>query len=225
MNRLPSFVIAMVTAAGCNYSVHGDANVSVDGQFRFVLGDMDGVCGGSGTEPDDHGVTVWTETPVEAGCRVDIEWNGTLVDMPFVRGEIEANLEDGLTIDKVTLKTITLRFVDLRMDDASGLDVTPPDLASLAADVELDGMPLVSLDESAIVSLLDAPLEIELSAEAVAAADALLHAENPGPVEAHAVGHIVIPLSALPPLDAADGPGVAFGLEIDVGAEVEKEVF
>ncbi len=178
-------------AAGCSYDVHTDADVDVDGEF-FVQFDEIGECGGPERRiENDTGVTTYTETPVEGGCRIDFRWSGTVVDMADVAGEVESKLEDGMTLADVEILVIDMTVGQIELRDSGENLVTPPVVPAFDAQVEVDGEVVMTFSVQDAARIVAGPVTFELPPEVVKLANRVL--QDVRPLRAKASGSFVAP--------------------------------
>ena len=209
-------------AAGCSYDVHTEANVDVDGEF-FVEFDEIGECGGpEKVIENESGITTYTETPVEAGCRIDFRWSGTVVDMADVAGEVESKLEDGMTLADVEILAIDMTIGQIELRDGSDNIVTPPLVPAFEAQVEVDGEVVMTFATEDAARIIAGPVTFEFSAQLVAKANEVL--QDVRPLRAKASGSFIAPFDWY-----AAFRGEQFDLWFETGnhfeVELTKEVF
>ncbi len=202
---LPTLLL-LALAPACVIDVGVDE--TVDSRVRFEV-DLQGECEGEGEIEADGGTSRWTKTLEDDGtvCRVDIEWEGVLVDIPGLREDIEKDVD----IDDVTIESLVMTLETAALADADGKVVNPPLVPYWSAVMEAEGRPLLDLEREGVEDLVGERIDLEVDDELVRITDDALH-DNEA-MRGAASTTLRVFTTDLEALQAAPGP---VGVQVDI---------
>ena len=206
-NRTHLFaLLGFVLAPACVVDV--DVDKEVDSRVRFEV-DLKGECEGEGEISAEGGTSRWTKTLEDDGttCRVDIDWDGVLVDIPALREDIESEVD----IDDVTIESLAMTLETAALADADGKTVTPPLVPYWSAVLDAEDHTVLDLERDGIDELVNERLELKVERELVSIADDALHSNRP--MRGAAQTTLRVFTEDLEALQAAKGP---VGVQIDI---------
>lgn len=199
-------LLLLAPAPACVIDVGVDE--TLDSRVRFEV-DLQGECEGEGEIEADGGTSRWTKTIEDGGetCRVDIEWDGVLVDIPSLREDIEKDVD----IDDVTIESLAMTLETAALADADGQTVSPPLVPYWSAVLEAEQRPVLDLEREGVEELVGERMELEVDDELVQITDDALH-ENV-PLRGTATTTLRIFTTDLAGLQSARGP---VGVQVDI---------
>lgn len=212
--RLPALLVSTLSFA-CVVDV--DVDEQVEGRVKLEV-DLSGECEGAGEIMGEGGTTRYQKTLEEDGavCRIELVWNGVLVDIPSLRKDIEEQVD----IDDVTVTSVDIEVVTAALEDANGRSVTPPRVPYWAATLEAAEQQLLDLVRTEITRLDEHVIELDVGDAMARAADRALHQNEAIP--ASATSTLRIDAADLPSLQSAAGPvGIELELVTTIGAKAE----
>ena len=169
LNRLPKIttMIGCLGIAAC-FSVDFDLNVNMDAKASFTI-DMAGTCSGNGTSED--GLTTWTKTQTEAGCRIDIQYeNSDFVPVEDIR---QAILDEGQDPKSVDIAEMEVQLLAARIADGEGNPINQPNLVAWSAELNIASESVLTLSGENTTTLLESARDLPTDEIRTAINDAL----------------------------------------------------
>lgn len=206
--------LTLCLASACFVDV--DVESEVEGRMRLEV-ELGGECAGDGEITSELGVTTYTKTLEDDGavCRIDLVYDGVLVDVPAIRADIEADGQ--VEVKDVTVTRMDIDLVTAALADKNGKTVNPPLVPYWSAEIEAEGEQLLALEREGVSRLVDETIALEVGDALVDRADHALHDDEV--LKTHAVSTLRVFTADLEALQAVPGPvGVQIDLVTTVGA-------
>lgn len=203
-------LLGFLLAPACVVDV--DVDKEVDSRVRFEV-DLKGECEGEGEISAEGGTSRWTKTLEDGGvtCRVDIDWDGVLVDIPALREDIESEVD----IDDVTIESLAMTLETATLADADGKRVMPPLVPYWSALLDAEDHTVLDLERNGIDELVGQRIELTVERELVGITDDALHSNEP--MRGAAQTTLRVFTEDLEALQAAKGP---VGVQVDIVSTV-----
>jgi hypothetical protein len=211
MRKSGLLVAGVLLIAGC-FSVEFNVDTNVDGELKIGLGKLSSDCAG-----EDPNISY---ERVEGGCKISIKsWHATLVDTQMIKDKVNAKIvEKGKDPSDVSISLTGLKLTEnnISLTDGNGINVTPPQVMAFDANIDLDGVRLLTFAGQQLQQLLVGQQVVILTPEQVAKIDAAY--DKATPVEATGKGSITIPTASLLEMSMHDDLTLTFKFHIDIGA-------
>jgi hypothetical protein len=152
-----AFAMLCMLAGGCTISV--DVITKVDSEVRFELVGLGGRCGDSGSASSGASVTSFTSETEGSRCRLDVLWDGPVVDARSLRQKVDEQIRDegydpediDISIDGIDVTVQGVTIVDGQMS------TTPPTLPEWSAGLGIAGLSIAELGGTNTPVYLEVP--------------------------------------------------------------------
>lgn len=205
--------LALALLVGC--TVPFSTSVGSDVEMGLQI---DQNCTGSDTVTDDTSTTTYTLAIDGDDCVLDVTWAGQLVSQADLDAEVEDAFE-GRPIDRdnVTVTGATLTLERIELVDGSGNPAAITTYPAWAIDLQVAGEALYSGSGTDVSTILDAPVELALTAGQLTALNAAVQGE--GSFDGNGTASLRIPVAELPstPTDMAVNVSADMALDAEIG--------